>query len=294
MTNSTNDPGPVMRGVAAWLVENTSLTFDQISAYAGVHRFEVQCMADGTLSPMPTFFSPIGQGWLTQEDIDAAQADQQMPVPVSAKRDRSLKLRRSPWIDPLGDEIVTDVRVVRLYFAFYGRNAWYSIWGQRYLSQGSVCPSLEVAKDVAEHGRRQGNVWHIDELPGFLVQTNRRSFAITEINNKNQSLQLSDVVAKASTWWDALNLTRRFVRDSVTCVTVDRPISIPKLVDEQFHQHKAFPRGSGQRLGWDRRAFSPDNVGAIQACVSKARRFIGRSSDGSADAEDGVANATGS
>ena len=35
------------KATAVWLVENTTLTFDQISAFTGLHPLEVQAIADG-------------------------------------------------------------------------------------------------------------------------------------------------------------------------------------------------------------------------------------------------------
>lgn len=266
-------------GALAWLLENTSLTSEQARAYAGAPGLLMDSVANGRLKP--THVNLLLSGYLTQPDIDAAQRDKHMPLPVSPKFDRSLRM--SPptrWVDPLDHERVTDVRFVKLFFAAYGRNAWHSTWIKRYLSQGSVCASLEIAKDVAERGRNPGTVWGIDEIPGMLIQTNRRSFAVTEINDNNQSLLLSDSIGKLTYWQDVLNLKSRFAPNSIACVMSPKPISLPALHEETFLRHYAVANGSKARLGWRVQSYAPNNVGAVQACVAKMQRFIGASDEG--------------
>ncbi|MDA9817803.1 DUF1013 domain-containing protein [Flavobacteriaceae bacterium] len=57
------------KGVASWLIDNTSLSFEQISDFCGLHSLEISSIADGNLdiSVMPQ--SPITSGQLTKEEI---------------------------------------------------------------------------------------------------------------------------------------------------------------------------------------------------------------------------------
>ena len=42
---------PLMpKATAVWLVENTSLTFEQIAEFCGLHPLEVQAIADGEVA----------------------------------------------------------------------------------------------------------------------------------------------------------------------------------------------------------------------------------------------------
>ena len=67
---------PLMpHATAAWLVENTSLTFDQIAEFCGLHILEVQAIADDTAATKLTGRDPIRAGELNQEEIDRGQAD---------------------------------------------------------------------------------------------------------------------------------------------------------------------------------------------------------------------------
>ena len=43
--------GPLMpKSTAVWLVENTSLTFEQISKFCNLHVLEIQGIADGEVA----------------------------------------------------------------------------------------------------------------------------------------------------------------------------------------------------------------------------------------------------
>src|SRR3954466_6646119 len=60
---------------AAWLVDNSSLTFEQIAAFCGLHILEVQAIADDTAATKLTGRDPVRAGELTHEEIEKGQAD---------------------------------------------------------------------------------------------------------------------------------------------------------------------------------------------------------------------------
>ena len=60
---------------AAWLVDNSSLTFDQIADFCGLHILEVQAIADDTAATKLTGRDPIRAGELTHEEIEKGQKD---------------------------------------------------------------------------------------------------------------------------------------------------------------------------------------------------------------------------
>ncbi len=67
---------PLMpKATAVWLVENTSLTFDQIAEFCGLHRLEVQGIADGEVAIGMVGLDPVGGGQLTQVEIERCEAD---------------------------------------------------------------------------------------------------------------------------------------------------------------------------------------------------------------------------
>jgi hypothetical protein len=67
---------PIMaKATAVWLVDNTTLSFNQIGDFCGLHELEVQGIADGDVAAGVKGFDPIVNNQLTQEEIDKAEAD---------------------------------------------------------------------------------------------------------------------------------------------------------------------------------------------------------------------------
>ena len=67
---------PLMpKATAVWLVENTSLSFDQIAQLCKLHPLEVKAIADGDAAQGIKGLDPILTGQLTREEIAAAEAD---------------------------------------------------------------------------------------------------------------------------------------------------------------------------------------------------------------------------
>jgi hypothetical protein len=77
---------PLMpKATAVWLVENTSLTFDQIAEFCGLHRLEVQGIADGEVAVGMVGLDPIAGGQLTQEELDRCEADPTASLQIIVK-----------------------------------------------------------------------------------------------------------------------------------------------------------------------------------------------------------------
>ncbi len=67
---------PLMpHATAAWLVENSSLTFEQIAEFCGLHILEIQAIADDTAATKLTGRDPIRAGELNHEEIEKGQSD---------------------------------------------------------------------------------------------------------------------------------------------------------------------------------------------------------------------------
>lgn len=86
---------PLMpKATAVWLVENTSLSFEQIAGFTGMHELEVQAIADGEVAQGIVGVNPIANGQLTQEDLDRAQGDSRAKLKLN-KTDIPLPKARS-------------------------------------------------------------------------------------------------------------------------------------------------------------------------------------------------------
>ena len=65
---------------AVWLVENTSLTFNQIAEFCKLHEVEIQGIADGEVAKGIVGYNPIIAGQLTREEITLSSKDQNRPL----------------------------------------------------------------------------------------------------------------------------------------------------------------------------------------------------------------------
>jgi uncharacterized protein len=67
---------PLMpHATAAWLVDNTGLSFSQIAEFCGIHILEVQAMADDMTGSKYTGRDPVHAGELLMSEIEKGQAD---------------------------------------------------------------------------------------------------------------------------------------------------------------------------------------------------------------------------
>ncbi len=60
---------------AIWLVENTTLTFEQIAIFCGLHILEVRGIADGGVAQDIRGVDPITHGQLTKDEIKKCEKD---------------------------------------------------------------------------------------------------------------------------------------------------------------------------------------------------------------------------
>lgn len=68
--------GPLMpKATAIWLINNTSLTFEQIADFCQIHILEIQGMADGEVAVGIVEEDPIMNGQLTRDEIGRCEQD---------------------------------------------------------------------------------------------------------------------------------------------------------------------------------------------------------------------------
>lgn len=87
---------PLMpKATAVWLVENTSLTFEQVAEFCGMHELEVQAIADGEVAVGMVGRDPVAGGELTAAEIARVEANpnlklkmrlQDLPQPVARSK----------------------------------------------------------------------------------------------------------------------------------------------------------------------------------------------------------------
>ena len=90
------------KATAVWLVDNTSLSFDQIAAFCGLHPLEVQGVADGDVAAGIMGVNPMQNGQLTREEIEKAEADPSYRMKISEPKVRvAAPKRKGPRYTPI-------------------------------------------------------------------------------------------------------------------------------------------------------------------------------------------------
>jgi uncharacterized protein len=95
---------PLMpKATAVWLVDNTSLTFDQIAEFCNLHPLEVKGIADGEVAAGIRGHDPITSGQLTRDEIAKAEGDGAYRLELAKSRVRipEMKKVRGPRYTPL-------------------------------------------------------------------------------------------------------------------------------------------------------------------------------------------------
>src|SRR5271166_5657466 len=95
---------PLMpKATAVWLVENTSLSFDQIADLCHLHPLEVKAIADGDAAQGIKGADPILTGQLTREEIAAAEADPNYRLHIAEPKVRlpEAKPKKGPRYTPV-------------------------------------------------------------------------------------------------------------------------------------------------------------------------------------------------
>jgi hypothetical protein len=95
---------PLMpKATAVWLVDNTSLTFDQIADFCGLHPLEVKGIADEDVAKGIKGQDPVASGQLTREQIEAAEKDPKARLKMAPPKHKipSVKLKRAPRYTPV-------------------------------------------------------------------------------------------------------------------------------------------------------------------------------------------------
>ncbi|MCP1334865.1 DUF1013 domain-containing protein [Futiania mangrovi] len=77
---------PLMpKATAVWLIDNTTLSFDQIADFCGLHVLEVQGIADGDVAQGIKGRDPVTAGELTREEIARCEADPAASLKMRAR-----------------------------------------------------------------------------------------------------------------------------------------------------------------------------------------------------------------
>ena len=91
------------KATAVWLVDNTSLSFEQIADFCGLHPLEVKGIADGEVARDIRGADPIANGQLSREELDKAQSNDKYRMKAQKSRHAELlkPAKKAPRYTPV-------------------------------------------------------------------------------------------------------------------------------------------------------------------------------------------------
>lgn len=176
---------PLMpKATAVWLVENTTLTFEQIAEFCGMHTLEVQGIADDEVAGGIMGRNPITARQLSREEIERCEQNPNAKLKLSlttkeyieTKQKQKKKGRYTPvarrqdkpdaisWLLKHGPEI-TDAQIVRLIGTT--KNTIKSIREKSHWNWGNIQPKDPVLLGLCTQGE-------LDALMEKLQEQHRR------------------------------------------------------------------------------------------------------------------------
>jgi uncharacterized protein len=95
---------PLMpKATAVWLIDNTSLTFEQIADFCGIHPLEVKGIADEDVAKGIKGIDPIATGQLTHEQIEEAEKNPELRLKMAPAKYKMphIKAKKTPRYTPV-------------------------------------------------------------------------------------------------------------------------------------------------------------------------------------------------
>jgi len=95
---------PLMpKATAVWLIDNTSLTFEQIAEFVGMHPLEVKGIADEDVAKGIKGIDPVAAGQLTHEEIELAEKNSELKLKMAPAKYKMphIKAKKTPRYTPV-------------------------------------------------------------------------------------------------------------------------------------------------------------------------------------------------
>lgn len=247
--------------LAAWLVDETALSFDQIAEYVGIQLPWVKLIAD----EHPAFTSdaridPVALGHLSFEEIAAVAHDPERLLPRPAPRREGgpyLFKTVAPKLLTTDDQELFNkpiyaAGVTTAWRATYGRNAWHSTWIGRYGTGWSLWLHEAEAKKACERQRVQGSVFYLDLIPAIYLRGPGYTIFAADVNDTTASSQLLQRLQAEDDLQFLLKWPDIFPQDSIHVLVHDEDLYVadwrPAESSSRFFVSK--PVGSSRDLRW--------------------------------------------
>lgn len=142
---------PLMpHATAAWLVDNTALSFPQIAEFCGLHILEVQAMADDMTGTKYTGRDPVRAGELSMDEIEKGQADSDYALQIS-KGPEQVRRTKGPRYTPVSKRQDKPDGI-----------AWL-LRNHPEISDGAICKIIGTTRNTIQAIRERSH-WNISEI----------------------------------------------------------------------------------------------------------------------------------
>lgn len=142
---------PLMQhATAAWLVDNTALSFQQIAEFCGLHILEVQAMADDMTGTKYTGRDPVRAGELTMDEIEKGQADPDYSLKIS-KGPEQVRRTKGPRYTPVSKRQDKPDGI-----------AWL-LRNHPEITDGAICRLIGTTRNTIQAIRERSH-WNISEI----------------------------------------------------------------------------------------------------------------------------------
>ena len=139
---------PLMpKATAVWLVENTTLSFEQIAEFCGMHALEVQAIADGEVAVGIVGLDPVANGQVTAQEIERCEKDDTIPLRLSASPEQARQKAKGARYTPVSKRQDKPDAI-----------AWL-LKHHPHLSDGQLCKLIGTTKDTIAKVRDR-NHWN--------------------------------------------------------------------------------------------------------------------------------------
>src|SRR5256886_6408895 len=95
---------PLMpKATAVWLIDNTSLTFEQIAEFVGMHPLAVKGIADEDVAKGIKGIDPVAAGQLTHEQVEQAEKNPDLKLKMAPAKYKMphIKAKKTPRYTPV-------------------------------------------------------------------------------------------------------------------------------------------------------------------------------------------------
>lgn len=149
-------------------------------------------------------------------------------------------------------EEVTEIKLIKTYYVYEGRNAWYSTWIHQYYPD-CLHLNLKSAKISAERKRNYGSVFYIQEVPAIYFEIKGHKYIVNMMDDEDEAMNLYKsclfkfLVDQNLTVFDVIGkIDSRNIK-----IELEEENNSFSVVTTRLDTLKSFPRGTFYDLGWE-------------------------------------------